>query len=155
MHADAQISQHQALKAIECWKERADTEAGVLSGISQKHNMRSRFYRFTEFCNSQCLSHFAAPFIVVRTETSIAENCKTNESIIRDCKNLDRAPTARLDRHVCHPNLLLPSSFCPAAPGCNLCTEPHSVNSHEFEWIVRMILPQVHLRKPCYDFSFL
>ena len=38
--------------------------------------MRSGFCRFTEFCNSQCLSHFAAPFIVDRTETSIAESCK-------------------------------------------------------------------------------
>ena len=53
-----------------------DTEAGMLSGISQKHNMRSSPCRFTEFCNSQCLSHFAAPFIVDRTETSIAESCK-------------------------------------------------------------------------------
>ena len=54
-----------------------DTEAGMLSGISQKHNMRSSPCRFTEFCNSQCLSHFAAPFIVDRTETSIAESCKS------------------------------------------------------------------------------
>ena len=29
-----------------------DTEAGMLSGISQKHNMRSSPCRFTEFCNS-------------------------------------------------------------------------------------------------------
>ena len=28
-----------------------------------------------KFCNSQCLSHFAAPFIVVRAETSVAESC--------------------------------------------------------------------------------
>ena len=53
-----------------------DTEAGMLLGISQKHNARSSPCRFTEFCNSQCLSHFAAPFIVVRTETSIAESCE-------------------------------------------------------------------------------
>ena len=25
----------------------------------------------------------------------------------------------------------------------------------KFDFIVSMILPQVHLRKPCYDFSFL
>ena len=56
-------------------QHRIDTEAGMLLGISQKHNMRSSPCRFTEFCNSQCLSHFAAPFIVVRTETSIAESC--------------------------------------------------------------------------------
>ena len=41
-----------------------DTEAGMLSGISWQRKIRSKFYWFTEFCNSQCLSHFAAPFIV-------------------------------------------------------------------------------------------
>ena len=48
----------------------------MLSGISRKHSIRSSTYWFTEFCNSQCLSHFAAPFIVVRAETSVAESCK-------------------------------------------------------------------------------
>ena len=57
-------------------EKKVDTEAGMLSGISRKRSMRSRSYWFTEFCNSQCLSHFAAPFIVVRAETSIAESCK-------------------------------------------------------------------------------
>ena len=52
------------------------TEAGMLSGISRKRSIRSNLYWFTEFCNSQCLSHFAAPFIVVRAETSVAESCK-------------------------------------------------------------------------------
>ena len=61
----------------ECIK--VDTEAGMLSGISQKHSIRSNPCWFTEFCNSQCLSHFAAPFIVVRAETSVAESC--NETI--------------------------------------------------------------------------
>ena len=53
----------------------ADAEAGMLSGISRKHSIRSNPCWFTEFCKSQCLSHFAAPFIVVRAETSIAESC--------------------------------------------------------------------------------
>ena len=53
-----------------------DTEAGMLSGISRKRSVRSSPYWFTEFCNSQCLSHFAAPFIVVRAETSVAESCE-------------------------------------------------------------------------------
>ena len=53
-----------------------DTEAGMLLGISQKHNVCSSPCRLTEFCNSQCLSHFAAPFIVARTETSIAKSCE-------------------------------------------------------------------------------
>ena len=62
-------------------QHRIDTEAGMLLGISQKHNMRSSPCRFTEFCNSQCLSHFAAPFIVDRTETSIAESCELHMAI--------------------------------------------------------------------------
>ena len=65
-------------------QHRIDTEAGMLLGISQKHNMRSSPCRFTEFCNSQCLSHFAAPFIVVRTETSIAESCELHMAIARN-----------------------------------------------------------------------
>ena len=52
-----------------------DTKAGMLSGISQKHKTRSKLFWFTEFCNSQRLSPFAAPFIVAQAETSIAENC--------------------------------------------------------------------------------
>ena len=56
-----------------------DTEADMLSGISRKRSIRSNPYWFTEFCNSQCLSHFAAPFIVVRAETSVAESCVCNK----------------------------------------------------------------------------
>ena len=52
-----------------------DTEAGMLSGVSRKRSIRSNPCWFTEFCKSQCLSHFAAPFIVVRAETSVAESC--------------------------------------------------------------------------------
>ena len=59
-----------------------DTEASMLLGISQKHNMCSSPCRLTEFCNSQCLSHFAAPFISARTETSIAENCELFLTIV-------------------------------------------------------------------------
>ena len=54
---------------------KADTEAGMLPGITQQHNVRSKFYWFSEFCNSQWLSHFAAPFIVTWAETSVAESC--------------------------------------------------------------------------------
>ena len=60
----------------------------MLSGISRKRRMRSNPYWFTEFCNSQCLSHFAAPFIVVRAETSVAESCM--EALA------DRLPTKKL-----------------------------------------------------------
>ena len=51
-----------------------DAEAGMLSGISRKRKVRSSLNWFAEFCNSKCLSHFAAPFIVVRAETFVAED---------------------------------------------------------------------------------
>ena len=65
---------------------KGNTEAGMLLGISQKHNVCSRPCRLTELCNSQCLSHFAAPFIVIRTETSIVEKCKL--SIYVSCNKM-------------------------------------------------------------------
>ena len=55
--------------------KREDSEADRPSGMSRKHRIHSRFYWFTEFCNSQCLSHFAAPFISVQAKTFIAEGC--------------------------------------------------------------------------------
>ena len=136
-----------------------DTEAGVLSGISRKRSIRSNPYWFTEFCNSQCLSHFAAPFIVVRTETSIAESCELHMAI---------AINRRLHQMTCSlqwqwdrtgmffiPSNPPPASICMENPNVH----PHTDLTEEFTRVllehVRMILPQVHLRKPCYDFSFL
>ena len=88
-------------------QHRIDTEAGMLLGISQKHNMRSSPCRFTEFCNSQCLSHFAAPFIVVRTETSIAESCELHMAIAIDGRlhqsNLRYAVAVGKNRYAIHP----------------------------------------------------
>lgn len=49
-------------------------EANLLARISQKHRIHSKTYWFTETCNSQCLLHFAAPFMVIWAETSVAEN---------------------------------------------------------------------------------
>ena len=49
----------------------------MLSGITRKSKMRSTSLWFTESCNSQCLSHFAAPFIV-GAETSITGTCVFN-----------------------------------------------------------------------------
>ena len=48
-----------------------------------------------------------------------------------------------------------PASICMENPNVH----PHTALTEEFTRVllehVRMILPQVHLRKPCYDFSFL
>ena len=45
----------------------------MLAGISWKHSICSMHHWFTEFCNSQCLIHFTAPFIIVWTKASITE----------------------------------------------------------------------------------
>ena len=97
-----------------------DTEAGMLSGISRKRSLRSSPYWFTEFCNSQCLSQFAAPFIVVRAETSIAESCKkrqkwetTSERSIRQEARSRKGSDDKNRKEVTstHP-ALPPLSFC-------------------------------------------
>ena len=71
-HENAETSNRSYTRPAEKTK---DTEANMLSRITRKSNMRSTFCWFTESCNSQCLSHFAAPFIVVRAETSITGSC--------------------------------------------------------------------------------
>ena len=77
-HSDAQAHPNNVTTKVEgvAGIKEVDTEAGMLSGISRKRSVRSSPHWFTESCNSQCLSHFAAPFIVVRAETSIAESCQ-------------------------------------------------------------------------------
>ena len=55
----------QSLEARRQHETEVDSEAGMLSGISRKRSIRSNPCWFTEFCKSQCLSHFAAPFVVV------------------------------------------------------------------------------------------
>ena len=135
----------------------------MLSGISRKRSIRSSPYWFTEFCNSQCLSHFAAPFIVVRAETSVAESCNrrcvwmTTMTKFRQCFKFKQTPDSRNRlRRRSEPGPL-PSSLCmgesilsPSPPRAS-----QTLVHGESIGCVRMILPQVHLRKPCYDFSFL
>ena len=88
--------------------EEMDTEGDALSGVSRKHSMRSSSCWFTEFCKSQCLSHFAAPFIVVRAETSVAENCISKEG--RGCTDRGlKHVNENGNRNKEHP-VLLPSS---------------------------------------------
>ena len=64
-------------------------DANLLAKVSQKHRILSKSYWFTETCNSQCWLHFAAPFMVVQAETSIAENVLlfvvTCKSILQQC----------------------------------------------------------------------
>ena len=136
-------------------------------------NLRSKTRWFTGFCNSHQVSHFATFFIDARAEISIAEShsfsCVVTAPAGR-CLQLPRGRTEqfrtpwrtrapgfvfaeRKQRHArppsgsggegkmrsCQP----PAGQINMFPGQTDCE--HST----------MILPQVHLRKPCYDFSFL
>ena len=58
-----------------CAHEYTDTETGKPPGIAWRYNVHSNLYWFTEFCYSSCLSHFAAPFIIIPAKASNAENC--------------------------------------------------------------------------------
>jgi hypothetical protein len=76
------------------WEGWADTQTGILPA-SRKCNVRSKFWWFTEFCNSHYVSHFAAFFIVARAKISIAESCITffwMTSVQQQQKTLARLP---------------------------------------------------------------
>ena len=75
--------------------EEEDSEADRPSGMSRKHRIHSRFYWFTEFCNSQCLSHFAAPFISVQAKTFIAEGCNWDIHMGRESHKKPNKDTVR------------------------------------------------------------
>ena len=147
------------------WKE-GDSEADRPSGMSRKHRMHSRFYWFTEFCNSQCLSHFAAPFISVHAKTFITEGCTINgqgtnpASYFRKKLRSDDSKAKQMwnTQRVCHPPNPNCPGFSPRSTNSNDSSsrnESQNVCIAEIFGCMRMILPQVHLRKPCYDFSFL
>jgi hypothetical protein len=136
-------------------------------------NLRSKTRWFTGFCNSHQVSHFATFFIDARAEISVAES--------HFVYNVQQRPPAEAPfpdprEHA----VQFRSSLAHKAPGFGfgrgeatkrdpLPTQgrlqrstpqasPTWLNkfSSQTSWEAStMILPQVHLRKPCYDFSFL
>ena len=60
----------QRLSTINYWGGLNDADTGLQCERITLRIMRSEFYWFTEICNSQCLSHFAASFIDSRAEES-------------------------------------------------------------------------------------
>ena len=153
--------------------EYTDTEIDTPSGRAWKYHAHSSFYWFTEFCYSACLSHFAAPFIIIPAKASNAENCvgcyargttsfeywvaPTTEDTQISATSLGGAPSL-------HTALFLflwtaGNCMCASMEKSNCCILQRVYSQHLFtpSWScgVQMILPQVHLRKPCYDFSFL
>ena len=137
-----------------------------------RRNLRSKTRWFTGFCNSHQVSHFATFFIDARAEISVAE------SRLKDSQTGGGSPP-----RCCIPGrgVLAPGeaaalsafdSLALAAPvgllGARRDARPRVVpraarRERRFRGTgspvvvleATMILPQVHLRKPCYDFSFL
>ena len=138
-------------------------------------NLRSKTRWFTGFCNSHQVSHFAAFFIDARAKISVAESRF----------DFDTRPIPRVHAANGAPGAggVFECSLTLFAPGfvrpCGARTGAHADGTGLRRGATRsvdrttsprgclkrvrgsalqvstMILPQVHLRKPCYDFSFL
>lgn len=135
-------------------------------------NLRSKTRWFTGFCNSHQVSHFATFFIDARAEISVAESrlcflkAGRRPHRRRGRAGADKEPPVfsflgavragvqftvaghrgprshrSADRELTHPYRL--PRVTDVFAGCSAGQ------------VSTMILPQVHLRKPCYDFSFL
>lgn len=133
-------------------------------------NLRSKTRWFTGFCNSHQVSHFATFFIDARAEISVAES---RLDILKNTQLERRAPSPGLRTRnalifYCSlaqiaPGFVSPPGFLLAGEGGSKEQAPLA-HPRLFKTCSRvvlllqastMILPQVHLRKPCYDFSFL
>ena len=137
-------------------------------------NLRSKTRWFTGFCNSHQVSHFATFFIDARAEISIAESHSLSCCVVTAPRDVvSNSPGAALNSFGLlgargRRGLCLPSGSSathgrrPATGGegkMRSCQPPAGqINMFPGQTDCEhstMILPQVHLRKPCYDFSFL
>ena len=152
---------------------RTDTQRGVVSGLSQNRNLRSKIWWFTEFCNSHYVSHFAAFFIVTGAKISIVNSCflftlysyfKTQARWRRKISqsSLGFFIPLQVKKKKCKQGgcfSILPGGRTKIGPSISVTKslmEKAIVHRgvEKFGKLL-MILPQVHLRKPCYDFYFL
>jgi hypothetical protein len=137
---------------------------------TKERKMRSKIRWFTEFCNSHYLSHFAAFFIDARAKRSVAESCITfiifSPTILnRFCVNIDHGNMqgkADLWKHSSSqfewnpaPGLQEVHSFGEMIKMTSVHMSTRGNQQQPVQVYSIMILPQVHLRKPCYDFYFL
>ena len=152
---------------------------------AEGRKVRSKIRWFTEFCNSHYLSHFAAFFIDARAKRSVVESCtkcvtrrrrgavtplRQAQKDARDDGQVLLLCVVVVDRdgrrrkgvaHAAPPTL----SKCTGAGRIGPSGDEHvplpfgEKGQHRATAGPRrsslMILPQVHLRKPCYDFYFL
>lgn len=151
-----------------------DAQADVPSADGFGRNLRSKTRWFTGFCNSHQVSHFATFFIDARAEISVAES----RLCFREAQVPPRAP--RTGRGGQAFDLVFLGAFRAGvrwSPGTHASARagdgreprgrrpehpgraaPRCLNrfaGRSALQVSTMILPQVHLRKPCYDFSFL
>ena len=113
-----------------------------------QHSPYSKSNWFTEFCKSLCLSQFTASFISVWAQASIAECIGKLNNI----SGLVYAISCEATVDGMLNNNITPQS-CWEVVVTHKTQQTHSIHAHKTN--MQMILPQVHLRKPCYDFSFL
>ena len=151
--SERSISQRRSgVESITLWSLfGTDTQRGVLTGLSRERNLRSKIWWFTEFCNSHYVSHFAAFFIVTGTKISVAKSCfgfvcltlvKAVKISTRFKKGVKKKGNSLRRLQDTSPNPHGPRGV-------------RNVHRGLKRGYVLMILPQVHLRKPCYDFYFL
>ncbi|KAL2225342.1 UNVERIFIED_CONTAM: hypothetical protein Sindi_3111500 [Sesamum indicum] len=149
-----------------------DAQADVPWPNGFGRNLRSKTRWFTGFCNSHQVSHFATFFIDARAEISVAESrFDIRETSPPPVHPADGATVRRTLRSVflgaCRAGGSLartssafargrrgrgPDGGVRPAPGPRFYLQ--RVRGLLLQ-VSTMILPQVHLRKPCYDFSFL
>ncbi|CAN2059290.1 unnamed protein product [Malus fusca] len=129
-------------------------------------NLRSKTRWFTGFCNSHQVSHFATFFIDARAEISVAESrFDTSKKTTHPRAHRFRGGGSALFRSGSLAQLapVLRLYARERAPGTKGTPGPEARRPPTLKRVLgsfccagsTMILPQVHLRKPCYDFSFL
>ena len=138
-----------------------DTETDMLHDRKvMKRHLRSRIWWFTESCNSHYVSHLAALFIVAGTKISVAESCfrlglrwKSAAALNKEKQAAQVQIWFRLFKTVVFG--IHHEKTSTVRRGKWIWIHPVPAPCEGRAWEVLMILPQVHLRKPCYDFSFL
>ena len=135
-----------------------DAERGILGAEAHECNMRSKFRWFAEFCNSHYVSHFAAFFIVARAKISTVKSFRSFRFRIYMCvvKHTTRPHTiVHKQKSLVVDAVVTPlSAYIQVRKHIYIHQETSTFRKGWYGFTI-MILPQVHLRKPCYDFYFL
>ena len=122
--------------------------------VSRERNLRSKIRWFTEFCNSHYLSQLATFVIEARAKRFTVRSCHSCYYDIEMSSNWSWESI--LNKWMKPYVAALARIWGPRRAHHIWQWRVHSGFRH---WVLSeesvMILPQVHLRKPCYDFYFL